>query len=107
MLDFYVHESRQRQGVGKRLFEFMLEHQGVRPHRLAYDRPSPKLLGFLGKHYNLKNYTPQANNFVVFKRYFSEGGRARSFFFSSCRPWPSSCLCSAAASPLYAPPPST
>ena len=45
----------------------MLEHFSQSPHKLAYDRPSPKLLGFLRKHYNLCNYIPQNNNYVVFQ----------------------------------------
>eukprot|EP00961_Rhodomonas_salina_P010200 137123-Rhodomonas_salina.3 len=35
--------------------------------QLGYDRPSPKLLGFLRKHFNLSEYDPQPNNFVVYK----------------------------------------
>lgn len=58
VLDFYVHESVQRGGYGKALFELMLETENVRPEKLAYDRPSEKLLGFLGKHYGLKKYVP-------------------------------------------------
>lgn len=38
----------------------------------GYDKPSEKLLGFLNKYYNLKSYVPQANNFVVFNRYFDQ-----------------------------------
>jgi len=37
---------------------------------LAYDRPSPKLIGFLAKHYNLRHYVKQNNNFVIFDDYF-------------------------------------
>ena len=43
VLDFYVHESVQRSGVGKELFEKMLEHERKGPEELGYDRPSPKL----------------------------------------------------------------
>lgn len=71
VLDFYVHESRQRAGCGLQLFEEMLRAEGVEPHRLGYDRPSPKLIGFLRKHYGLSRFTPQANNFVVFADFFS------------------------------------
>ena len=74
VLDFYVHESKQRSGLGKVLFEEMLHNEGVRPHEIGYDRPSPKLLGFLRKHYNLSSYEPQTNNFVVFKSYFDKSG---------------------------------
>jgi alpha-tubulin N-acetyltransferase 1 len=48
----------------------MLANEGVKPHELGYDRPSPKLLGFLRKHYHLANYVPQTNNYVVFSDYF-------------------------------------
>lgn len=81
VLDFYVHETYQRSGRGKILFEFMLavsifshsfcqsclcipaqtsrQAEGVTPSNLAYDRPSPKLIGFLAKHYRLVDYRPQ------------------------------------------------
>jgi alpha-tubulin N-acetyltransferase 1 len=48
----------------------MLEYEGVSPKKLAYDRPSEKLLSFLDKHYNLTKYVPQNNNFVVYNDYF-------------------------------------
>jgi alpha-tubulin N-acetyltransferase 1 len=56
VLDFYVHESVQRGGHGKELFEKMLQTERVESRKLAYDRPSPKLKGFLAKHYGLKNF---------------------------------------------------
>jgi len=58
VLDFYVHESLQRQGVGQTLFEFMLQYEGLPAHAFAYDRPSPKLLAFLKKNYSLSSYSP-------------------------------------------------
>ena len=71
MLDFYVHESIQRGGHGKLLFEEMLRREGnPHPAKLAYDRPSNKLIGFLSKHYGLKGYVPQNNNYVVFNQYW-------------------------------------
>lgn len=70
VLDFFVHESEQRNGYGKVLYEFMLRTEGVEPRQLAIDRPSPKFLGFLKKHYHLCEYVPQSNNFVVFNAYF-------------------------------------
>jgi hypothetical protein len=57
-------------GVGRNLFAAMLKGEGVSAAKLAYDRPSPKLLSFLAKYYQLKAYTPQANNFVVYRKYF-------------------------------------
>eukprot|EP00656_Telonema_subtile_P015507 TRINITY_DN18140_c0_g1_i2.p1 TRINITY_DN18140_c0_g1~~TRINITY_DN18140_c0_g1_i2.p1 ORF type:complete len:160 (-),score=33.49 TRINITY_DN18140_c0_g1_i2:360-839(-) len=44
-LDFYVHFSCQRCGIGRVLFESMLQAEQAPPHKIAYDRPSPKLLG--------------------------------------------------------------
>ena len=80
-LDFYVHSSIQRGGHGKWLFDTMLAQEGVPPHRIAYDRPSPKLMGFMRKHFGLSSFTPQENNFVVFHQYFdaepSTPGRGR------------------------------
>lgn len=71
VLDFYVHESRQRTGCGKRLFETMLEAEQKRAFEVAIDRPSPKFLSFLKKYYNLQSYVKQANNFVVFDQFFT------------------------------------
>ncbi len=70
VLDFYVHESQQRGGHGKSLFEYMIQFESIHPRLLAYDRPSPKLIGFLSKHYNLNKYVSQNNNYVVFNDYF-------------------------------------
>ena len=72
VLDFYVHESVQRKGIGKELFELMLKTTKISPSKIAYDKPSPKLLGFLRKHYGLSRYIPQNNNFVVFSAYFTD-----------------------------------
>ncbi|KAF5833213.1 touch receptor neuron protein Mec-17-domain-containing protein [Dunaliella salina] len=71
VLDFYVHEACQRKGIGKELFEHFLAVENQHPGNLAYDRPSPKLLAFLSKHYGLRGYIPQNNNFVVYNVYWS------------------------------------
>jgi len=70
ILDFYIHESRQRVGCGKKLFEHMLHEEQVAPVKLAIDRPSEKFLKFLRKHYGLERTVPQSNNFVVFDGFF-------------------------------------
>jgi GNAT superfamily N-acetyltransferase len=70
VLDFYVHERCQRTGHGHRLFEAMLHRECAAPAKLAYDRPSPKLLGFLKRHFRLTKFSPQSNKFVVFDEYF-------------------------------------
>lgn len=72
VLDFYVHESRQRTGCGKRLFEHMMKMEGKMVHHLAIDRPSTKFVSFLKKYYGLKNAIPQANNFVIHEHFFSD-----------------------------------
>ena len=49
----------------------MIKGEGdVHPAKFAYDRPSPKLIGFLSKHYGLKGFVPQNNNYVVFNQYW-------------------------------------
>ena len=50
VLDFYVHESCQRSGVGAQLFRHMLSREEAQPHKLGYDRPSHKLVSFLRRH---------------------------------------------------------
>ena len=67
VLDFYVDESLQRSGFGKMLFDYMLENMNnMQPCKLAYDRPSPKLLPFLSKHYNLNAPDLQPNRFTIY-----------------------------------------
>ncbi|XP_017655643.1 alpha-tubulin N-acetyltransferase 1 isoform X2 [Nannospalax galili] len=75
ILDFYIHESVQRHGHGQELFHYMLQKERVEPHQLAIDRPSPKLLKFLNKHYNLETTVPQVNNFVIFEGFFAHQHR--------------------------------
>ncbi|XP_067365923.1 alpha-tubulin N-acetyltransferase 1 isoform X4 [Channa argus] len=70
VLDFYVAENLQRHGYGLELFDFMLQHKNLEPVTMAYDRPSPKFLSFLAKHYCLTESVPQVNNFVVFEGFF-------------------------------------
>lgn len=60
----------------------MLRVCSITPAKIAYDKPSPKLLGFLRKHYGLSRYIPQNNNFVVFSAYFTDyvsGKKAEPF----------------------------
>ncbi|KAM8778914.1 alpha-tubulin N-acetyltransferase 1 isoform 8-T9 [Rhynchonycteris naso] len=71
ILDFYIHESLQRHGHGRELFQHMLQKEQVEPHQLAIDRPSQKLLKFLTKHYSLETTVPQVNNFVIFEGFFA------------------------------------
>jgi len=70
ILDFYVHESRQRVGCGKVLFDAMLANEHVDVKHLAIDRPSDKFIYFLRKHYQLTKMIPQVNNFAIFDGFF-------------------------------------
>ena len=79
VLDFFVHESVQRGGVGKSLFEEMTRRENVRPEKLAIDRPSHKFLSFLKKHYGLSQFVPQVNNFVIFDKCFQTPEESEPF----------------------------
>lgn len=65
-----MHDSIQRKGIGKNLFLKMLLSEDMTPNKLAYDRPSHKLLHFLKKHFSLHRYISQNNNFVIYDDYF-------------------------------------
>lgn len=72
ILDFYIHESHQRRGMGKRLFERMLADQGWSVGKCAVDRPSTMMRSFLAKHYGLVQAVPQPNKFVLYKDFFKK-----------------------------------
>ncbi|GBM29792.1 Alpha-tubulin N-acetyltransferase 1, partial [Araneus ventricosus] len=72
VLDFYIHESKQRCGFGHELFEAMLKTERLDPAKLAIDRPSFKCLAFLEKHYNLKQPSRQNNNFVIYPGFLTD-----------------------------------
>ena len=52
----------------------MLAQMNSKPALIAYDRPSHKLMGFLAKHFNLRNHVQQNNNYVVFDDYYTTAG---------------------------------
>ncbi|XP_077536015.1 alpha-tubulin N-acetyltransferase 1-like isoform X2 [Haemaphysalis longicornis] len=70
LLDFYVHQSRQRQGWGRRLFDRMAETEQVAASKLAIDQPSEKMLAFMERHFGLTQPLPQSNHFAVFPGFF-------------------------------------
>ncbi|CAL1287211.1 unnamed protein product [Larinioides sclopetarius] len=72
VLDFYIHESKQRCGFGHELFDAMLKAEALDPVQLAIDRPSFKCLAFLEKHYNLKQPLRQNNNFVIYPGFLTD-----------------------------------
>ena len=65
VLDFYVKEERKGSGLG--LFDFMLRHLSMTVSQLAFDRPSKKLVNFLGKHYMVE-LTLYPNRFALVKK---------------------------------------
>uniref|UniRef100_A0A1X7SI81 N-acetyltransferase domain-containing protein n=1 Tax=Amphimedon queenslandica TaxID=400682 RepID=A0A1X7SI81_AMPQE len=71
IMDFYVHETQQRRGHGKELFENVLQEEGLSAFEVAIDRPSSKFLSFLQRHYQLSSYVKQNNNFVIFDKFFT------------------------------------
>jgi len=71
VLDFYVHETKQRRGYGKILFDAMLEHEQVDVKHLATDLPSDNLIYFLRKHYRLDYLIPQVNHFAIYDGFFN------------------------------------
>ena len=71
VIDFYVHESCQRNGIGKQLFDYMVNFERKYPEELAYENPSNQLINFLQKHYNLVNFVEQNNNYIVYDEFFN------------------------------------
>jgi len=81
LLDFYVSTALQRHGCGITQFrEFLSQMEarwagsdaqniGIRfgPETIAYDRPSPKLLAFMAKHYGLRKPDLQPNRYTIFE----------------------------------------
>ena len=68
LLDFYVSEEIQRNGLGLMLFNrFLISSNTIDPCKIAYDRPSPKLLAFLTKHFNMKNPDAQPNKYTIYE----------------------------------------
>lgn len=70
VLDFYVSTKEQRRGIGLIMFKHMLEDMGKDPPKLAYDRPSPLLLGFLSRHYGMTDPDPQPNRYTIYEGFF-------------------------------------
>ena len=76
ILDFYVAEGQQRRGHGRRIFDEMLSTEGISVAHIAVDRPSPKMISFLNRHYKLTNPHTQRNNYTIFDSFFTPGNPA-------------------------------
>jgi hypothetical protein len=73
ILDFYVHETVQNSEIGHKLFEKMLEIEGIENvGKIAMDKPNEALLNFMKKYYQLENPVWQTTNFAVFPTFFEE-----------------------------------
>ncbi|XP_026818276.1 alpha-tubulin N-acetyltransferase 1-like [Rhopalosiphum maidis] len=72
LLDFYIHESKQRQGYGKRLVEYMLQDMKLDVKQLVIDTPTTTLLQFMWKNFHLSKLVNQGNNFVIYEEFFDK-----------------------------------
>ncbi|MCP9265078.1 Alpha-tubulin N-acetyltransferase [Dirofilaria immitis] len=70
VLDFYVHDTLQRQGYGHALFDYMLQRENSSAENVAIDKPSQSLLQFMNKHYGLNDPLWQVTNYVVYSPFF-------------------------------------
>ena len=70
VLDFYIYDTEQRKGLGKEIFDFMLNYKNIEPWELAYDSPTLRFLAFLKRNYGLENFITQENNFTIFDEFF-------------------------------------
>ena len=77
VLDFYIYDTEQRSGLGREIFDYMLNYKNIEPGELAYDRPTLRFLSFLKRNYGLENFITQENNFTIFDEFF-ESDRIRS-----------------------------
>ena len=50
----------------------MIAEENSLPNKIAIDRPSFKLLKFMKKYFNLEEYVPQNNNFVIYDDFFNK-----------------------------------
>lgn len=62
VLDFFV--KAKRQGIGSKLFDFMLQDTGLSFNGLAYDRPSDDLRDFVRGKWN-RELSLQPNNYAI------------------------------------------
>lgn len=70
LLDFFTSPNCQRQGYGKKMIDVMLADQKKEMKDIPIDRPSRLCLSFMNKHFGLKDYVNQSNNFVVFDQFW-------------------------------------
>ena len=69
LIDFYVPESHQRIGIGKTIFQKMLDTEQTQTSKLAYRRPSLEMFSFLKRYYGLTDHITQNTGHIIFKAY--------------------------------------
>jgi len=70
VLDFFI--QNQCRGNGNFLMQQILTSSpNLSPAKLAFDRPSAKLVPFLRKHFGLLDLVEQPNKFVISRQFFS------------------------------------
>jgi len=70
LLDFFVHPGSQRKGYGKIIMDYVLKQENLEMKDIPIDRPSMSCLRFMSKNYNLKDFLPQSNQYVVFDEFW-------------------------------------
>lgn len=61
------------------LLDCSLSRLGVaHPSHLAFDKPSPKMLPFLAKHYAMVGGGDQPNKFAVFEGFYEKADEAQA-----------------------------
>lgn len=70
LLDFITYPQCQRKGYGKKMIDAMLKDNNLEMSQIPIDRPSTLCLSFMAKHFGLKEYVNQNNNFVVFDQFW-------------------------------------
>lgn len=70
LLDFFTYPSEQRKGYGRKMIDRVLADKHLQMQQIPIDRPSHLCLAFMRKHFGLKDYLKQANNFVVFDEFW-------------------------------------
>lgn len=58
ILDFMVIPNKQRQGIGKQMFDAVMDHCKITPDNCAYSDPNYKTCSFLHKWYKMDGYQP-------------------------------------------------
>ena len=78
LLDFFTFPICQRCGNGRRMIDKMLQDQNLEMKNVPIDKPSPLCLNFMNKHFGLREFVEQPNNYVVFDQYWEDNIRSRS-----------------------------